>query len=715
MRWLYRLAISCFFLSLPAYASDRETLGEYCYDILHGAQPVDEMLKAECLSKLKQSPVIVITPTRREQDIREAPAAVAVIQEEELKRAGGDSVAEVVRDVPGVEITDAGEAGHKRIRIRGEDSRRVAILIDGQEFADQREVGTPLLIAPEMIERVEVVRGTGSVLHGSQAIGGVVNFITKKKGYHPIQGTVSSLFDSSTNGYQLYSSLYGAHDGYGYRLSGLLGEADDRETPDGELDNTSYENDSFSAYISKDWGNHTVGLSYDDYNSSSEVFVDPVVATTPPLLDFQIDVPIRDRSKAAMFFDSTDLSNTITKLHVDTYYQESERQFNTFSEVRIEIPEMEPLVRSTDIFTHSVLATVGGNAQIDLDLSSAHHLIIGLEAKNDELNQERDREVTTARVSSPLETVIDDAAQAAIEPFIEDSWSLSEDWVLRGGVRGYWVETDLEETTRVGLTPDSNSDRHAVGSVGLQFLGIENTNFWTGWSQGFVFPTLVNLATGAFAGPNYVNPNPDLDPETSNSVELGMRFDDGKFLLDTAFFYTLAEDYIDHIACAETAAACIEPGGARDRVYVNISEAKTFGIELVTEAHLGLITPYLNATWLRRRFDTGQRSTYETGLADISGRAGFLAEEEFSSMLTGWADFYIRCATDSDELDTSGQVIHKSGWGTLNVSLGIEAGAKRNYRLILELLNLGDKEYVTATENLTARGRSAIIKFVADV
>ena len=156
-----------------------------------------------------------------------------LLREKRIDRSGPDSLAEAVREVPSVEISDAGQAGQKRVRLRGEESRRTRILIDGQEFSDQREVGTPFLLAPEMIERIEVVRGTGSVLHGSRAIGGVINFITKKGGHRPIQGALSTLYDTATDGYQLFGSLYGSKNDFDYRIAGTVAEHEDRESPEG--------------------------------------------------------------------------------------------------------------------------------------------------------------------------------------------------------------------------------------------------------------------------------------------------------------------------------------------------------------------------------------------------------------------------------------------------------------------------------------------------
>ncbi|MCB0334407.1 MAG: TonB-dependent receptor, partial [Bdellovibrionales bacterium] len=298
--------------------SPYEGLSEACYEVLHDSEgKSSEEERVRCYKEFKQlrDITVVVSASRHEEDLKEVSSPTSVLTQQELVRISADNVAEYLRDIPGVEISDAGQAGQKRIRLRGEEASRVLILIDGQEFTDQREVGTPILIAPEMIERIEVVRGPSSVLYGSKAIGGVINIITKKGGYHPFQATVSHLYDSSTTGHQSFGSLYGSVDWFDYRLS--VGKAHHglRDTPVGEIENTGFEWDTLSAYVGGKFDNHSVGVSYDNYQSASDVFVEDEVRTTPPFLDFQLDIPQRDREKFAFVYDGKNFSESLVKLH----------------------------------------------------------------------------------------------------------------------------------------------------------------------------------------------------------------------------------------------------------------------------------------------------------------------------------------------------------------------------------------------------------------
>ena len=92
---------------------------------------------------------VVVTASRTSKKLRNSPLSLSLINSEQLLHNTADGIAEILQDLPGISVSDSGQAGLKRIRIRGEESRRIAVLIDGQESTDHREVGVPLLIDPQ--------------------------------------------------------------------------------------------------------------------------------------------------------------------------------------------------------------------------------------------------------------------------------------------------------------------------------------------------------------------------------------------------------------------------------------------------------------------------------------------------------------------------------------------------------------------------------------
>lgn len=176
--------------------------------------------------------------------------SVSVMTSEDIKRSPARTIGELLQDIPGVEINNSGGQGFKRISIRGESPNRVLILIDGQKLVENKSMdGTPLLIDPSNVERVEVIKGPASVLYGSEAIGGVVNIITKKGGDKPIQGEASVAYNGASNGFAESLSAFGGMNGFKYRVSGSYSDQGNLRTPDGEAPNTSFRQKEGSAFL----------------------------------------------------------------------------------------------------------------------------------------------------------------------------------------------------------------------------------------------------------------------------------------------------------------------------------------------------------------------------------------------------------------------------------------------------------------------------------
>ncbi|WP_144353172.1 TonB-dependent receptor domain-containing protein [Sporomusa termitida] len=150
-------------LSLPAYAAEEEIIYQ-----------LDE---------------VVVTASGFEQNIIDAPASITIITKEELNRRGYSDLAEAIGDVEGVDVlSGTGKTGGLDIRIRGMDSEYTLIMVDGIRQNGTTDVtpngfgamNTSFMPPLAAIERIEIIRGPMSTLYGSDAMGGVVNIITKK-------------------------------------------------------------------------------------------------------------------------------------------------------------------------------------------------------------------------------------------------------------------------------------------------------------------------------------------------------------------------------------------------------------------------------------------------------------------------------------------------------------------------------------------------------
>ncbi len=134
---------------------------------------------------------LVVTAAGFEQQIRNAPASISMIERAELGQKRINSLAEALNEIEGIDVgNSAGKTGGLNISIRGMPSDYTLILVDGRRQNSAGnitpngfgETSTSFLPPPSAIERIEVIRGPMSTLYGSDAMGGVVNIITRKVG-----------------------------------------------------------------------------------------------------------------------------------------------------------------------------------------------------------------------------------------------------------------------------------------------------------------------------------------------------------------------------------------------------------------------------------------------------------------------------------------------------------------------------------------------------
>ena len=123
---------------------------------------------------------IVVTASRREQRLAEATVETTLIDAAALRRSGAPDLASVLTAQSGIQV-DGGVPSGAGVQVRGFDSRRVLILLDGQPLVGRVNGNFDLSRLPvSFVERVEVVKGPQSTLYGSDALGGVINVITRR-------------------------------------------------------------------------------------------------------------------------------------------------------------------------------------------------------------------------------------------------------------------------------------------------------------------------------------------------------------------------------------------------------------------------------------------------------------------------------------------------------------------------------------------------------
>jgi len=187
----------------------------------------------------------VITASKIEEPLREAPLTISVIKGSELEKGETLTVEEALRDVPGVDVQRMGSIGEQTgVRLRGSLFNQVLILVDGVEvnspFDGAFDLGDVLA---ENIDRIEVVKGPHSALYGSEALGGVIHIITGKG-----EGPRRLTFLEEGGSLKTFRSLVsgqGSQDSSGFALSLARTESEGNK----EIGRDAFSADSFSGRV----------------------------------------------------------------------------------------------------------------------------------------------------------------------------------------------------------------------------------------------------------------------------------------------------------------------------------------------------------------------------------------------------------------------------------------------------------------------------------
>lgn len=184
---------------------------------------------------------VVVTGTRTEQIIERVPANVTVIDEEDIKDSNAKTIVDLLRSEEGIVVRDLlGNGKTSQVDLRGfgeTGAYNTLVLVDGRRVNEIDISGVDWTQIPlEQIERIEIVRGSGTVLYGDNAVGGVINIITKMPSEKPVFSTGAtagsfgrheerlSLGGGSDH---LSASLFASHDASdGYRDNGELARKD---------------------------------------------------------------------------------------------------------------------------------------------------------------------------------------------------------------------------------------------------------------------------------------------------------------------------------------------------------------------------------------------------------------------------------------------------------------------------------------------------------
>lgn len=504
-------------LHAPAFAAD----GDADKD-----KPVTELQK------------VVVTATTSERSADTAPASVTVVTGEELRARPARDVLDALRDAPGLNIRAVGGLGRRVVSMRGMESRHTLVLVDGERIAATDQVfGLSDLqfgwVPMEAIERVEIVRGPLSSLYGSDALGGVINIITRDAGRQWSGGARltagNTTRDAGGDNKQASVHLAGP---LGERVSLVVDAAWQKQQPQPDPANAridqreGQEQSSLRARLQwRPSENQRLALTM--MKSDEDRWYGTSTGKVPLYYRQSYDF---DRSQIGLSYDAGIGGGTLHLAAQVADIHQVQRNTNGVA------PSPEQGARETTVNGHYGIA-----------LGEDHQLTAGFEAREEWLEHP-----SFARGHEALRQYAG---------FLQDEWTLTDRFDLVAGAR-----LDHHELFGNEVSPRL----YAV------WQPAEGWTLKGGYSRGFKAPMLKQISPEyRFDGPHSFIGNPDVKPEKSGNFELSLGYANADYWLRATAYRNKVEGLIDAVCIS----LCAKPLGRLYR-YENVSDARIRGAEL---------------------------------------------------------------------------------------------------------------------------------------
>lgn len=506
---------------------------------------------------------VVVTASGVEQKAKDAPASITVVTREEIEKSGYTTAADVISHVEGVSMTGF-DPNNKDIVIRGLPGEYTLILVDGRrqntrETMNRGTGGVQYAFMPPLaaIERIEVARGPMSSLYGSEAMGGVINIITRK-----VPEKWSAAIDSSVT--------LQTDDDYG----------NSRET---------------QFWLGGPIKDDVVGIqvygSYDDLTEGNNFYPSADGAYGRDTRSLGLKLAVRPASNQDVVLDvSTQRLTTEStpgkSVEPDLEWFKEEHRRNayglthtgrwSFGESRLSLyreeSTQENWPKSGEYVDNRRLSNTSLDASISMPLEN-HTLRFGGQYLRSDL-----RGIQNEARFPNYPTNTDRVSLSSYALFVEDDYFLTDDFIVTAGLR-------MDHDERFGT-------HWSPRIYGVYHIN-ERLTVKGGVSTGFKAPTIRQSTAGycmstggnsGFRGP--LCGNPDLEPETSVTQELGLSYDwaPGSSVSATVF----NTNFKNKVASYDTGNQDPLNPGSNNHLYIydNIDKVQIYGLELALKLPL---------------------------------------------------------------------------------------------------------------------------------
>lgn len=624
---------------------------------------------------------ITITATKTPRMVDFTPGEVSIISKKTLEENQVRSLQDIVRYEPGVEVLSTIRGIGEKPVIRGMSGERVLINVDGTRMTFDSGHKGQFFIDPDWLKRVEIIRGPGSALYGSNAMGGVISLQTIDPADLLEAGKTFGVKQSF--GYQFgndelsstssFFGSFGENNEFEYLGSFNFRDGNDNYMTGDRKDINYSEQEMLSGLGKLIWNmseEDKLTFSYMAFNADQ---ITPSNAASNVLSTSQVVDRVTFQQNWRLNYAHQDIDNPFWDINATVYYN------------KLSIEE--------DI--------VGGTQHDDIDFDT-----LGFELRNTSRFENDDMSLALTygiEIYQDTQDATRDGADFYLFPAAESTntafYVQAEIELFDGlltvipGVRADWysMESDSEDQDYDNVSPKVGALLTLDDELNLadgDYVILEGS-----YGESFRAPSFGELfISGAhFPGAFWI-PNPDLKPETSWTAEGGVRVKFGKIKARGTYFQTKAENYIG------TETNFIPPATLNFQ-YVNISKASIHGVELSAQWE-AMDNLYL---WGNYAYTEGDDDTNDTPLTSIPPQNAKFGIDYFFENLglsvglrSRFYDSYTRVPDPSTDAKYSGFMLFDfvSTWKPAGPSIpnwmnGLELG--------FALENLADKNFTWYT------------------
>lgn len=566
---------------------------------------------------------MVVTATRTEMTVKEAPSAVEIVDSKKLEQTQAKTLHDALKGALGVNVFNDFQ-GRSNVSIRGSESRHVLIMVDGKRMGGELSYNSANAwdvdrIRMEDVEKVEIIRGPAGALYGSDAIGGVINVITKtpNKNIAEINYEYGWYENGKGAGYKSNLYLQGAENNYSYKINAGLNKNRPYEVSEGNEANFYGKDQPLSLNVGYTFDNGNK-LSFDvsrlKENNQEHSFSSKVTPSMHPMMPTTVTnkngVVKNDnkRTDYALTYSGNDnkhdwMFRAYKSVYDKNYTSQSrEDKFKNGVLAESKVSNKFDTVKRT-------LSTIEGKDTINL--SDKHKLTAGFEYRQDKSAGTRIKKNPAGM--SNVHDAYDEAEINYLAAYVQDEIKPDAKWLVIPSVRyDHSDKFGSEITSQIGTTYNAADDVRIKAVIGQGYKTPTVNELYHYWEM---FPgAWHNMGPMGmqFVPGKFYEGNPDLKPEKSLSYELAIEKDWGeKATVHLGAFRNEVKDLIETYGTGAFTNNTTHPGLAeQDAIqhYRNVPEAILQGVELYGSHRLGKDI-YLNAgyTFLDAKDKTGNK------------------------------------------------------------------------------------------------------------